>query len=374
MSTGIQPRHARSCRGERCTCTPTWQADVWDNAAGRRVRKTFKSKAAAKRWRTDALAAVRAGTLAESRPDTTLRDACEAWLRDARAGVVRARGGDELKPGTLRAYEQALRLRVYPELGTAPFYRLRRAHVQDLADRLVARGCAPATLRATLGALSAVYRRALRRDELQVNPVNGVQVPTVRNNGDRFATPKEAAALIAAAPDADATVWAAAFYAGLRRGELMALRWTDVDLKAGTLSVTRSWDMEHGPGETKNRSRRLVPLAGMLRERLAAERLRQPPGQELCFGAAGKPFRPDRLQQRADAAWGDAGLDRLTLHDCRHTFASLAIAAGVNAKALSTYMGHSGVSITLDRYGHLMPGNEAEAAGLLDAYLSAGAG
>jgi integrase len=63
----------------------------------------------------------------------------------------------------------------------------------------------------------------------------------------------------------------------------------------------------------------------------------------------------------------------VTLHDCRHSFASFAIAAGVNAKALSVYMGHSSVAITLDRYGHLMPGNEAEAASLLDAYLSTSA-
>ena len=56
--------------------------------------------------------------------------------------------------------------------------------------------------------------------------------------------------------------------------------------------------------------------------------------------------------------------------ECRHTFASLMIAASVNAKALSTYMGHANIGITLDRYGHLMPGNEAEAAGLLDDYLA----
>jgi integrase len=58
------------------------------------------------------------------------------------------------------------------------------------------------------------------------------------------------------------------------------------------------------------------------------------------------------------------------LHEARHTFASLMIAAGVNAKALSTYMGHATISITLDRYGHLMPGNESEAAGTLDAHLA----
>jgi integrase len=67
--------------------------------------------------------------------------------------------------------------------------------------------------------------------------------------------------------------------------------------------------------------------------------------------------------------WLKAGLARLGLHEARHTFASLMIGVGVNAKALSTYMGHASITITLDRYGHLMPGNEEEAAGLLDAYL-----
>jgi integrase len=77
------------------------------------------------------------------------------------------------------------------------------------------------------------------------------------------------------------------------------------------------------------------------------------------------------LTERADVDWEDAGLTRITLHACRHTFASYMIAAGVNAKALSTYMGHANIGITLDLYGHLMPGNESEAAELLDAYLEA---
>jgi integrase len=70
--------------------------------------------------------------------------------------------------------------------------------------------------------------------------------------------------------------------------------------------------------------------------------------------------------------WREAGLNPIGLHECRHTFASLMIAAGVNAKALSVYMGHASITITLDRYGHLMPGNETEAAGLRDAYLARG--
>ena len=126
---------------------------------------------------------------------------------------------------------------------------------------------------------------------------------------------------------------------------------------------------------TKAHNRRRVPIPAALRALLAAELLRSGRrDDELLFGrASGSPFRPQLITRRADEAWGTAGLARITLHECRHTYASLMIAAGVNAKALSTYMGHSSIQITYDRYGHLMPGNEEEAAGLLDAYLGGAA-
>jgi integrase len=98
--------------------------------------------------------------------------------------------------------------------------------------------------------------------------------------------------------------------------------------------------------------------------------MRQGRSEGLAFGRiASIPFRPQAVTERADRAWKKAGLQRITLHEARHTFASYMIAAGVNAKALSIYMGHSNISITLYKYGHLMPGNEDEAANLLDAYL-----
>ena len=123
-------------------------------------------------------------------------------------------------------------------------------------------------------------------------------------------------------------------------------------------------------------NQRRVPIPAALRSLLAAALLRSGRrDDELLFGIGpGQPFRPTPLRKRANAAWEAAGLARITLHECRHTYASLMIAAGVNAKALSTYMGHSTIQITFDRYGHLMPGNEEQAAGLLDAYLGGAAG
>jgi len=90
----------------------------------------------------------------------------------------------------------------------------------------------------------------------------------------------------------------------------------------------------------------------------------------IVFGrTGGTPFSPSTVAQRAERAWKGADLEPVTLHECRHMFATLMIAAGVNAKALQTFMGHSSITVTLDRYGHLFPGSEEHAALLLNAYL-----
>jgi integrase len=150
----------------------------------------------------------------------------------------------------------------------------------------------------------------------------------------------------------------------------MALRWEDIDLAAGVLRVERSWDVKAGAIEPKTeKGRRTFPIASALRDYLVEQRIKTDDPEGLVFGHGSRPFEPSPVRTRAAMAWRVAGLERITLHECRHTFASLMIAAGVNAKTLSTYMGHANISITLDRYGHLMPGNEAEAAELLDAYL-----
>jgi integrase len=141
--------------------------------------------------------------------------------------------------------------------------------------------------------------------------------------------------------------------------------------------VERSFDAAHKVTlEPKTKAgRRTVPLASVLRAHLRQHQLATGRRSGLVFGRDGKrPPDYDGLCRRARKAWAKAKLNPIGLHECRHTFASLMIAAGVNAKALSTYMGHSSVTITFDRYGHLMPGNEGEAAGLLDAYLEAATG
>jgi integrase len=113
----------------------------------------------------------------------------------------------------------------------------------------------------------------------------------------------------------------------------------------------------------------------VLRAFLLEHRLRSGRFDGLVFGRDGeRPLDYWRALTLAKRTWRAAGLEPIGLHEARHTFASLMIAAGVNAKTLSTFMGHASITMTLDRYGHLMPGSEDEAAAMLDSYLERATG
>jgi integrase len=154
---------------------------------------------------------------------------------------------------------------------------------------------------------------------------------------------------------------------------VLALDLSAVDLDGQTLRIWRGWDPTARKFiETKSRATRVVPISKRL-ARLLADHLvlMNHPAEGLLFPGRepGCPIHPSVLRRRAAKSWRKVGLEPLGFHEARHTYASINIAAGMNAKTLSTYMGHANISITLDRYGHLMPGNEAEARDLLDAYL-----
>ena len=184
---------------------------------------------------------------------TTLAEAAAEWLSAARAGVVRTRSGEPYKPSALRSYEHALATKVLPALGQTRLSALERNAVQDLVDRLVAKESAPSTVRNSILPLRAISRRSVDRSEVAVNPTEGLRLPAVRAGQDRIARPEDAEALLAALSPSDRALWATALYAGLRRGELPGLRWSDVDFERGVVRVERRWDRVAGPIAPKSR-------------------------------------------------------------------------------------------------------------------------
>jgi integrase len=373
---GIRVRHQRACRspaGGRCNCNPTYEASVGAGERGRKLRQSFATLAAAKAWQTEARHAIGRGQLSAA-STVTVRAAALDLIAKMESGLLRTPAGAPYKPSVIRGYECNLRLHVLPELGGHKLNRLRRRDVQLLADRMLAAGKDPSTIRNTLVPLRTIYRRAIDMGDIAVSPVSGVRLPAPEGTRDRIATPAQAAELISALRVDDQALWGSAFYAGLRLGELRALRWADVDLAKGLIRVERGMDQKGSIIPPKSKAgRRAVPVPKALRALLAMHRL-QRVGDGYVFGSSlTAPFTPTAVHRRARLRWAKVKelkpLADFGLHEARHTFASMAIAAGVNAKALTIYMGHASVQITYDRYGHLMPGNEREAAGLLDVYL-----
>jgi integrase len=371
--TGIEVRHKKACasrRGARCNCDPTYQASVWSARESKRIRKTFATLAEARTWRAETQTGVRRGTL-RAPAHTTVGEAAEELVAGMRSGRVRTRSGDLYKPSAIRSYETALRDHVVPRIGSTRLGDVQHRDVQRIADDLLAAGRDPSTIRNALMPLRVIFRRAVEDGDVSVNPCTHLRLPAVRGRRERIASPEEAELLLAALPARDRPVWATALYAGLRRGELMALRWDDVDLANGLIRVERAYDEKARLEiEPKSRAgRRTVPIVGALRDILVEHKANQTRTDALVFGGDA-PFRPSNLWRRAQRAWQRADLAPIGLHEARHTFASILIAAGVNAKAITTYMGHASIQTTYDLYGKFMPGSEAEAAALVDAYLA----
>src|SRR5438105_4146296 len=135
MAEGIRARHSRSCRshdGGRCNCKPSWEASVYLKREHRKRRETFPTQAAAKNWRADALKAASRGQM-RSPTSVTVRRAADELLVGMRDGSIPTRSGGCYKPSVIRSYEEALRLRLLPELGDVRLSEVTRGDVQDLA-------------------------------------------------------------------------------------------------------------------------------------------------------------------------------------------------------------------------------------------------
>jgi integrase len=344
-----------------------------DKSAGRHLKGPWTpSLAAARSWRIDALARIEAGTLSAA-AGPTVEEAAAVFIESIGSGAFRQRNGHRYKPSVVRGYRAELFKKVVPEFGPKRLARLQRPEIQRWADTLSV-DRSPSTVRNTVASLRALIAFAEVRGWVHVNPSDGLRLPTGETKRDRIASVAEAAALIEAMRPMDRAALGCAVYAGLRLGELLALDMAAVDLEGGWLHVLRSWD--RGAKEfvsVKNRKPRKVPIIEKLAALLADHFvLLDHPAEGLLFQSANRsdwPIDPGILRRRTHKRWEDAGLTRLGFHEARHTYASIAIAAGLNPKTLSTYMGHSTITITFDRYGHLMPGSEDEARALLDSYL-----
>ncbi len=347
-------------------------------AGGRRRRRAFygSTRRVVQEQLTAALRARQLGLPTGSRHTTTGAYLVE-WLATTKP-VLRRR--------TWERYEQYVRVHALPELDRIPLARLEPRHLQQLYAARTAAGSAPLTVRHLHAVLHRALTQAVRWGLLARNVAELVDPPRAARHEIAALSPEQARALLdAAVGDRLMGLYVLAISTGMRQGELLGLRWGDVDLERGSLHVRSSLEYsgrKFALVEPKTaRSRRQITLTqtavAALRHHRAAqleERLRLGPAwrdHDLVFtnqmGAAihashllAHSFRP--LLKRA-------GLPRIRFHDLRHSAATLLLGQGVHPKIASEMLGHATIAITLDLYSHVTPTMQREAAATMDALL-----
>lgn len=340
------------------------------------------SKREAQKVLRDRLTAVDNGTYANAGKLTVAQ-----WLTD---WLGQAKHGTSAK--TWERYTEIVNHHLVPGLGAITLNQLSAAAIQQFYAKALESGrrdgkggLSPQTVRHFDRVLNVTLKRARALGLIARNPVEDVAKPKVERGDMRILSPDEARALLAIARPT--RLFAPVFLAlgtGLRRGEILGLRWSDIDLPRSSLTVAQSLEttttgLRFKEPKTK-RGRRTIALSASVVEELKAHRARQAkerlqlglgkdPAMLVFTKIDGEPVQPDGMSKEFVALAKRAGLPGVTLHTLRHTHASDMLRANIHPKIVSERLGHASVAITLDVYSHAVPGLQEDAASRIDAAL-----
>jgi len=286
----------------------------------------------------------------------------EQWFRDYAAVQVKA--------STLRSYRSMLYGSLIPFFGDVPLPSIRTTDVQRyVADRMGS-GLKPATVQKALILLKTMLKHAVEWDYLRVNPALNVKAPRREHVEMDFLTPNEIPPLLDAFTPEWRPLFFTAIFTGMRLGELLALQWSDIDWRSGTIRVRRSVDKGVFQEPKTRNSVRTVGMSPRLAEVLTDRKFNCPwsPHDLVFCTAEGGIIDQANLRHRVfEPALQRAGLRKMRIHDLRHTFASLLINQGENMKYVQHQLGHASITTTVDRYAHLLPDAHVGASQRLDA-------
>jgi integrase len=372
-----------------------WMAQIQlGYEGGKRVRKTFygPTRGTVQGKLTDALADLRKGVSPVENDRLTLGAFLTDWLENTVKRTVR--------PATYRGYESKLRMHVLPTLGSMALVKLTpqrlnaffneklratpitRAKNQKMTERQLS----PQTVKHVRAILRAALNDALKWGLVHRNVATLVDGPTVSYREVDVPTPEEARNLLQAGEGHRlGTLFTLCLATGLRQGEALGLRWSDVDLESGSVSVRQSLQRLNKQfvfGAPKTRgSRRDIPLpdvalnalrshhAGQSEERLSVGVAWQYP--DLVFTTAlGQPLQGSTVTRSFQELLARAGLRRLRFHDLRHACASLLLAQGAHPRVIMETLGHSRIDLTMNTYAHVIPALRREAATMIDTALA----
>jgi len=289
----------------------------------------------------------------------------QKWLKDYASIKV--------KPQTRDDYEGIIRKHLNPFFAESLLKDVTPGRVQEYVTDKSASGLSPRTVNKTITILKLIFKHAIVWGFLKENPARFVERPREKRREMDYLTPDEVRRLLEASSPEFYPLFSTAVLTGARQGELLALKWGDVDLEQGVMYVRRSFHPEHGFVEPKSaKGSRAICMSPELLRILAMHKARtNGSADRLVFpNTVGKPMLHQNLVRREfHPTLERAGIKRVRFHDLRHTYAAMMISLGENIKFIQTQMGHSTISTTLDRYGHLLPEASEGVGRRLDALV-----
>ena len=350
---------------------------VYTASGPKRRYVTGKTREEARQKLTRAMAD-RDGGLVFEDGGLTVGEYVERWLKDSVRGTVRQ--------STYETYEYMTYPHIVPALGRVKLKALTPVHVRSFYREKLDGGLSSATVRKMHGVLQKALDQAVSDGLIPRNAAKGIKLPQGKKKEIRPLSPDEARTLLdTARGDRLEALYVLAISTGLREGELLAMRWEDVDLEDAVLRVSQTLTREGGkvsvgPPKTKN-SRRTVGLTNGAIEALRGHLTRQleemervgslyRPGGLVFANEVGGIVNPSNLRNRSlKALLKRAGLPSIRFHDLRHTCATLLLSRNVNPKIVSEMLGHSTIAITLDTYSHVLPTMQQSAVRALEEIL-----
>lgn len=357
----------------------SWQVDYRD-AAGKRRSKQFAKKRDADAHLDGVKAELRQGTHVHVRDSITVSDAADLLVAHAEA--------DGLERSTVKRYRELGERHIKPRLGARKLSELTKPMIEELRLELLADLSRPMAAK-VLGHLSMIINRAMDMGKVGKNVARTVRIAKSKRDQEKIVPPARAdlKRMIKAATDTERALIMTAITTGLRSSELRGLRWADIDLKAGKISVTQRADQWGVIGPPKSEAgRRTLPIPPQLVAELKRWKLRSPRSSlDLAFpSTTGTPLRHNNMLRRiyfplqVRAGLGVPKLDRAGeplvdkdgeavftgkygFHDLRHAAASGWIANRIDLKRLQVWIGHESVQTTINVYGHLQVDQERDA-------------
>jgi len=310
---------------------------------------------------------------------TTLAEYLERWLKDY--------AKPNLSPRGFERYASIIRKHIIPDMGSITLTQLRSEHLQKLYAAKLNSGLSALTVRYIHVVIHKALQTAIKWGLVSRNVADGVDVPRARRSEMQTWNEGDITLFLEAAKTTPYyALFYTALYTGMRRSELLGLKWNDVDLILGEVSVTRSLHhLRDGsyiftePKSAKSRRTIALPPSAILtlREHHEKQKLERVmlgiplTDDDLVFSQFdGKPLRPNTITRAWTMLAARCGVKVIRLHDARHTHASLMLKQGIHPKIVQERLGHATIAITLDTYSHVAPGLQEAAAKRFDEAFS----